>query len=88
MRDPNGRSALMCRVCCARLSLPCVGLLSAAQVDRFVAQADRDGDGEVDVKEFLELMQKLRIGNPHEGPVALQASSYDVKQGVGSACAR
>lgn len=42
-----------------------------------MAAADRDGDGEVDAKEFLALMKSMRIGNPHEGPVALQASSYE-----------
>lgn len=34
-----------------------------------MAKADVDGDGEVDVKEFLELVRSIRVGNPHEGPV-------------------
>lgn len=77
--ERSERSGHRHRNCCA-LSFPCRiwDYFSAPQVDRFVAQADRDGDGEVDAKEFLGLMQSMRIGNPHEGPVALQASSCDI----------
>ena len=40
------------------------------QVGRFMEEADLDGDGTLDLEEFLALVRKMQHGSPHEGPLA------------------
>lgn len=35
-----------------------------------MTMSDKDGSGEVDKEEFLELMRMMRQGDSHEGPIA------------------
>lgn len=33
-------------------------------------EADENEDGQLDLEEFQALVRKMRIGSPHEGPLA------------------
>lgn len=43
--------------------------LSFFQVTRYIEQVDVDGDGQLDLAEFMELVRRLRAGDVHEGPL-------------------
>lgn len=44
-------------------------------MSRFIRLVDVDGDGQLDLDEFMELVRSMRAGDVHEGPLEPTVSS-------------
>lgn len=41
----------------------------------YIEQVDLDGDGQLDLEEFMELVRSMRAGGVHEGPLEPKVQS-------------
>lgn len=44
-------------------------------MSRYIHQVDVDGDNQLDLEEFMELVRSMRAGDVHEGPLEPTVSS-------------